>query len=118
VSTSPPRGLDRAPQLVALIAVSLAAACADTPHGLLSSTQNPPPDVQEACALATTRCAHCHPIERVVVARGIGVRRWQMYVDEMRLKPSSGISPSEAEIIFRCLQFIEQACVDCKQGRS
>jgi hypothetical protein len=112
------RGLDRTPRLIALIAVSLTAACADTPHGLLSSAPNPPPDVQEACALATTRCAHCHPIERVVVARGIGIRRWQMYVDEMRLKPSSGISPSEAEVIFRCLRFVEEACVDCKQGRS
>jgi hypothetical protein len=93
-------------------------ACADAPRGLLSGVPNPPPEVQQACALATTRCAHCHPIERVVVSRGIGIGRWQMYVEQMRLKPSSGISLRDKDVIFRCLQFVEQACTDCKQGRS
>lgn len=41
-----------------------------------------------------------------------------MYVEQMRLKPSSGISPTDAEVIFRCLRFVEEDCVDCKQGRS
>jgi hypothetical protein len=106
----------RAARLAAVLVGSL-ASCADAPRGLLSGSSNAPPEIQQACSLATTRCAHCHPIERVVVSRGIGVGRWQMYVEQMRLKPSSGISPSDAEIIFRCLRFVEEACVECK-GRS
>lgn len=83
------------------------AACADTPRGLLTNTADAPPEIRDACALADTRCARCHPIERVVLARGVGERRWQMFVDEMRRKPSSGISPGDAEIILRCLRFFD-----------
>jgi hypothetical protein len=103
--------------LAALLAVVLAPACAE-PRGLLTGAAPPPPDIQQACALATARCSHCHPIERVVVTRGIGERRWKMYVEQMRLKPSSGISPVEGEVIFSCLRFVEETCADCKQGRS
>jgi hypothetical protein len=93
---------------IPLIAVLVVAACADGPHGLLAGTTSPPPpEIRDACALATHRCAHCHPIERVMVSRGIGVERWAMYVEQMRLKPSSGISPSEAAVILQCLKFIE-----------
>jgi hypothetical protein len=106
----------RAALLLALLAAS---ACADAPRGLLSGAPNPPPDVQQACALATSKCARCHPIERVVVERGIGVGRWQMYVEQMRLKPSSGISLHDAQVIFSCLRFVEESCTDCsKQGHS
>jgi hypothetical protein len=100
------------------VLAGLLASCVEPPRGLLSGASNPPPDIQQACSLATTRCAHCHPIERVVVSRGIGVGKWQMYVEQMRLKPSSGISPTDAEVIFRCLRFVEEACVDCKRGKS
>ena len=109
---------DRIGLFVAVLAVVLATTCADVPHTLLAGAGPPPPDIQQACALATTKCAHCHPIERVTVSRGIGERKWKMYVEQMRLKPSSGISPSEAEVIFRCLSFVEQTCAECKQGRS
>jgi hypothetical protein len=101
-----------------LLAGLLGGACAERPRGLLSGTPAAPPDIQQACALATTKCARCHPIDRVVVSRGIGMGRWQMYVDQMRLKPSSSISPDDAGVILRCLRFVEEACVDCKQGRS
>jgi len=104
--------------VLAVLTSGLATSCADAPHGLLAGTPAPPPEVQQDCALATAKCARCHPIERVIVSRGIGVRRWQMYIEQMRLKPSSGISPSDADIIFRCLRFVEEACTDCKQGRS
>jgi hypothetical protein len=104
--TRPDLGLARG---VALIAVLMAVSCADAPRGLLSGTQSPPPEVQDACALATRRCARCHPIERVMVSRGIGVDRWAMYIEQMRLKPSSGISRAEAATIFQCLQFIESS---------
>jgi len=109
------RGIDR---FAALCVLALLGSCVDAPRGLLSGTTSPPPEIQQACALATTRCAHCHPIERVVVTRGVGPRKWQMLVDQMRLKPSSGISPDEAAIIFRCLRFVDEFCTDCKQGRS
>jgi len=103
--------------LAAMITIMLATACAE-PRGLLTGAAPPPPDIRQACALATTKCAHCHPIERVVVSRGIGERRWKMYVEQMRLKPSSGISESEGEVIFSCLRFVEETCAECKQGRS
>jgi hypothetical protein len=101
----------------ALLASLFGAACGE-PRGLLTGAAPPPADILQACTLATTKCSHCHPIERVVVTRGIGERRWKMYVDQMRLKPSSGISPAEGEVIFRCLRFVEETCAECKQGRS
>lgn len=109
-----PRGAPRAVVLLAL----LAASCADAQRSLLSGAPNPPPDVEQACALATAKCARCHPIDRVVVSRGIGVGRWQMYVEQMRLKPSSGISLRDADVIFRCLRFVEESCTECRQGHS
>ena len=108
---------ERSGVLAALVIVMLATACAE-PRGLLTGAAPPSPDIREACALATTKCAHCHPIERVVVSRGIGERRWKMYVEQMRLKPSSGISAAEGEVIFSCLRFVEETCAECKQGRS
>jgi hypothetical protein len=113
-----PRSNRRAALLATLITSLVGASCADSPRGLLTGAPNPPPDVQQACALASTKCARCHPIERVVVSRGIGMGRWQMYVEQMRLKPSSGISVRDADIIFRCLRFVEEACTECKQGHS
>jgi len=106
----------RALQIAAL--AGWLGACADTPRGVLTGTSTPPPEVEQACALTTTKCARCHPIDRVVVSRGIGIGRWQMYVEQMRLKPSSAISVDDASVILRCLRFVEEACTDCKQGRS
>jgi len=96
----------------------VAQSCTDNRRALLSGIPSPPPDVEQACTLATQRCSHCHPIERVIVTRGIGVRKWQIYVEQMRLKPSSGITQAEGEVIFNCLRFVEEACTECKQGRS
>jgi hypothetical protein len=104
--------------MLVMLCTAALASCANAPRGLLTGAANPPPDVQQACALATLKCAHCHPIERVMVSRGIGERKWQMYVEQMRLKPSSGISLTEAGVIFRCLQFVEKTCTECKQGNS
>ena len=69
----------------AVLAALLAVSCGDAQRSLLTGAPNPPADVQQACALATAKCSRCHPIDRVVVARGIGVGRWQMYVEQMRL---------------------------------
>jgi hypothetical protein len=102
----------------AVLAALLAASCADAPRSLLSGAPSAPAEVQQACSLATAKCSRCHPIDRVVVARGIGVGRWQMYIEQMRLKPSSGISPRDADVIFQCLRFVEDSCTDCRQGRS
>jgi hypothetical protein len=103
---------------LALFAAVAVASCAEQPHGFLAGIPTPPPEIQQACDLATVKCARCHPIERVTVYRGIGPARWGMYVEQMRLKPSSSITTSDADIIFHCLQFVEQQCRDCKQGRS
>jgi len=104
--------------LTVLIAGGLAAACADTARSLLAGVPPAPPEIQQACSFTTTKCSHCHPIDRVVLMRGIGAPRWHMYIEQMRLKPSSGISPNDADIVFRCLRFVEESCIDCKQGRS
>ena len=112
------RGLRSAALAAALFAVASAAACADAPRGLLSGSPNPPPEVEQACAVANTKCARCHSIDRVVVSRGIGMGKWQMYVEQMRLKPSSGISVRDTDVIFRCLRFVEEQCTDCKAGHS
>jgi hypothetical protein len=102
----------------AAIIASLLAACADAPRGLLTGAPSPPPEIEQACAVATAKCARCHPIDRVVVARGIGMGRWQMYVEQMRLKPSSGISLRDQDTIVQCLKFVEDTCTECKQGHS
>ncbi|HET9623926.1 MAG TPA: hypothetical protein VFP84_21285 [Kofleriaceae bacterium] len=31
----------------------------------------------------------------------------------MRRKPSSGISPEDASVIFTCMKFVEETCVNC-----
>jgi len=103
---------------LALLTALLVVACAAQPHDFLAGIPAPPPDIRGACDLATVKCARCHPIERVTVYRGIGPARWAMYVEQMRLKPSSSITPSDAEIIFHCLQFVEQQCPGCKRGPS
>ena len=110
------RPRERSCAIAARIAI-VVAACAE-PRGLLTGAAPAPPHIQHACALATAKCAHCHPIERVVVSRGIGERRWKMYVEQMRLKPSSGITAAEGDVIFSCLRFVEETCTECKQGRS
>jgi len=104
--------------ITVLIAGWMGASCADTPRSLLAGASVVPSDIEQACTFATMKCTHCHPIERVVLSRGMGVERWQMTINQMRLKPSSGISPSDADIVFRCLRFIEESCIECKQRRS
>jgi hypothetical protein len=103
---------------LAALTVAIAVSCAVAPRGLLTSVSPPPPEIDRACALASTKCSHCHPIERVMVSRGIGAARWSVEVEQMRLKPSSGISTGDADIIFQCLRFVDEHCTDCKQGRS
>ena len=101
-----------------MLLLAAGAGCVDRPRGLLTGVSPPPPGIEHACALASTKCARCHSIDRVVMLRGIGVGRWQMYVEQMRLKPSSAISPADGETILSCLRFVEEACTDCKQGPS
>ena len=96
----------------------IGASCADTQRSLLAGATVVPPDIEQACTFATMKCTHCHPIDRVVLSRGIGTGKWRMTIDEMRLKPSSGISPNDADIVFRCLRYIEESCIECKQRRS
>jgi hypothetical protein len=103
---------------IALTAAVAVGACSAPPRGVLAGTPAPPPEFEQACAVADAKCSRCHPIERVLVSRGMGVHKWEFYVEQMRLKPSSGISLTDADIIFRCLRFVEEACSDCKQGRS
>lgn len=41
-----------------------------------------------------------------------------MFIEEMRLKPSSGISVDDASVIFTCMKFVEETCVNCNTKAS
>jgi hypothetical protein len=73
------------------------------PRTALLPPPQAPPDVVAACQLASERCAHCHPIERVKLARVQNPQQWQWYVARMRLQPHSGISLGDQYVITRCL---------------
>lgn len=102
---------------IALATALLVSACADQRRGLLPGSSKAPSEIQQACAVADEKCARCHTIDRIVMLRGAGERRWQMTIDQMRLKPSSSISSSDAAVIFRCLRFLDEGCADCQQRR-
>ena len=95
--------MSRAILLLALL------GCLD--HGgtssLLPANAQVDPDVRRGCALAEKKCATCHPLERVALGRGGGASGWAAYIEEMRLKPASGISQADAQLIHRCLVYLE-----------
>jgi hypothetical protein len=62
-------------------------------------------DITAACDVAHQRCSRCHTVERLLRARVTSPRHWRNYIEKMRLKPSSGISTTDASMIKRCLVF-------------
>lgn len=88
--------------LIALLAAT--TGCGQMFHaGVLVPPAGAPPDVAAACQLATNRCARCHPLSRVELARVQDAQHWDWYVSRMRLQPRSSITPEEQPVIVRCL---------------
>jgi len=90
--------------MVALLA--LAAGCGRGQlfrAGVLAPPAGAPPDIAGACELASNRCARCHPLARIDLARIHDAQHWDWYVSRMRLQPRSGIAPDEQPAIVRCL---------------
>ena len=71
--------------------------------GALAPPAGAPPDLASACELASHRCARCHPLSRIELARIQDAQHWDWYVSRMRLQPRSGIAPEEQPAIVRCL---------------
>lgn len=92
----------------AVLASMVLTACFDSSSpALLPANAQLEPAIRQGCTLTARKCSRCHPIDRITVARGIGEASWRLYVDEMRLKPSSGISVEDAQLIMRCLVYLE-----------
>ena len=87
--------------------IPLLAAAAGCGHvfraGTLAAPAGAPPEIAAACQLASDRCARCHPLARVELARVQNAQHWDWYVSRMRLQPRSGITPDEQPTIVRCL---------------
>jgi hypothetical protein len=67
-----------------------------------------PPEIVQACALMEQKCTGCHDRERYLVQRHTP-ERWEKIVHKMRLFPASAITPEDAEIILRCLNYRSSA---------
>ena len=85
----------------------LALACGSGPRVLLPAHGNDPPEIQQACNRAEVRCSSCHTLDRIVGYSHHGRADWEQEVARMRLKPASGISPTDAELIVACLVYID-----------
>jgi hypothetical protein len=56
-------------------------------------------------ALFSQRCSKCHSLARPLSSGIDDDDRWRTYVEQMRLKPGSGISIADEEPIIRFLHF-------------
>ncbi|HMG20024.1 MAG TPA: hypothetical protein VK607_01860 [Kofleriaceae bacterium] len=80
---------------------------AGTRQTLLPHGGHEPPEIQDACNRAELRCSGCHPLDRVVNYQHRGQASWEQQVRRMRLKPASGITVAEADLIVKCLVYVD-----------
>lgn len=83
----------------------LAVGCAGACRGPGYDASQLPPALREDYALFSQRCSKCHSLARPL---GSGIdddRFWKRYVEQMRLKPGSGISVADEQPILRFLHF-------------
>jgi hypothetical protein len=89
-------------------AATLWLACGGASHQtLLPHGGTEPPELREACARADLRCSTCHALDRVVAYQHRGRASWEQQVRRMRLKPGSGITVADADLIVQCLIHID-----------
>ena len=64
-----------------------------------------PKDLVANYTLFSKRCSRCHTLSRPINAPISSARHWKAYVNRMRLNPSSGISPKDAQRIVMFLDY-------------
>jgi hypothetical protein len=84
---------------------ALLVACARPT--LLSEHHGEPREIQDACGRAELRCSSCHTLDRILSSHHRGRADWEDLVTQMRLKPGSGISVTEADAIVTCLTYVD-----------
>lgn len=94
--------------VVPSVCAALLLACGSGPRQvLLPAGGREPPEIRDACNRAELRCSGCHPLDRVVSLQRRGHTDWAQQVRRMRLKPASGITVAEADLIVTCLVYID-----------
>jgi hypothetical protein len=99
-----PLRTDRGVGLALVVAIAGCGA-GEAPGRVLTAGRSPPPEIADACDLASRRCSRCHPLERLLLAHVATPGNWVWYVDRMRHQPESGITEPEGRVIVRCLVF-------------
>ena len=64
-----------------------------------------PKDLVTNYTLFSKRCSRCHTLSRPINAPISSIKHWKAYVNRMRLNPSSGISPKDAQKIVAFLDY-------------
>jgi hypothetical protein len=91
---------------IALHAAVLTLVACNEPSPLYPAGS--PPEIVQACSLTELKCTACHDRERYQVARH-SPERWEKIVHKMRLFPGSAITPADADVILRCLNYRSSA---------
>jgi hypothetical protein len=86
-------------------AALVAWGCASTWQGDGYDTTQLPEGLRADYALFAQRCSKCHSLSRPLSSGIDDDRFWKMYVEQMRLKPGSGISMADEEPILRFLHY-------------
>lgn len=84
---------------------ALLVACARPT--LLSEHRDEPREIQDACGRTELRCSSCHTLDRILSSHRRGRADWEDVVTQMRLKPGSGISVTDADGIVTCLTYVD-----------
>ena len=121
-------GRSRALRTAAIAWIAFAALCscaalwlacgAGPRQTLLPHGGQDPPEIQDACNRAELRCSGCHPLDRVVRYQHRGQTSWEQQVRRMRLKPASGITVAEADLIVKCLVYVDALRPDVARRRA
>lgn len=74
-------------------------------HGEGLETAEVPEGLRADYALFAQRCSRCHSLARPLQSGITDDAFWRRYVEQMRLKPGSGISREDEEGILRFLHF-------------
>jgi mono/diheme cytochrome c family protein len=88
----------------ALLAVTLALACATTARDGLDIAKLPV-EVRPDYAVFARRCSKCHQLSRPLGADVHDDAQWVDYVERMRRQPASGISKADTKPILRFLHY-------------
>jgi hypothetical protein len=97
----------RAWRRTASLCASAALWLACTRPTLLPRHGNESPEIQAACHRTELRCSSCHSLDRVLSSPHRGRPDWEEVVKQMRLRPGSGITVGDGDMIVRCLTYVD-----------